>query len=262
MKTPIKFTIVTSTFNAGTSLADTARSLQNQTYRHIEWIIIDGASTDDTVELARSFGNLVTALVSEPDSGIYSAWNKALPLITGDWVLFLGAGDELYQERTLADVATCLSSVASDVSIAYGNVIVVDEETRTDLRLRNDSWMGLEGPWITGRPALPCHQGVLHRISLFTDGFKFDIKCKIAADGEIMLREFLKGHGEKLQLTVTRFLWGGISSRRTNRLRMIAEIVYINMKVGVFYRRPFYQIAVLGSNVVKHFFRSLGFDRI
>ena len=102
---------------------------------------------------------------------------------------------------------------------------------------------------MAGRPELPCHQGAFHRATLFSDGFKFDVRCKIAADNEIMLREFLKGHGVKLQFTVARFRMGGVSYTRTNRLRMIAESVYINFKVGIFFRRPLYQLAVLASNL-------------
>jgi glycosyltransferase involved in cell wall biosynthesis len=254
----MKFSVITSTFNAGQSLAVTGRSLRAQSYRNFEWIIVDGASTDDTVAVARSLGDLISVLISEPDSGIYSAWNKALPVITGDWVLFLGAGDELYGNATLGEVSTLLSSMAQNVSVAYGSVMEVDQYTGQELRLRDETWQGLDGPWVAGRPTLPSHQGAFHRATLFSDGFRFDDRCKISSDNEILLREFLKGHGAKLQLTVARFRVGGLSYTRTNRLRMIAESVYINLKVGIFFRRPFYQIAVLGSNLIKHIPRAFG----
>ena len=76
-----RFTIVTSTFNAAASLPVTARSLAGQTCRDFEWLVMDGASPDGTAEVARGFGDMVTRLVSEPNSGIYDAWNKALPLV-------------------------------------------------------------------------------------------------------------------------------------------------------------------------------------
>lgn len=258
MTGPLKFTVVTSTFNAGALLPDTARSLQCQSYRNFEWIIVDGASTDDTVEKARGFGDLVSLLISEPDTGIYSAWNKVLPRITGDWVLFLGAGDELYDGKTLGKLAETLSTLPADFSIAYGNVVEVDERTSQPVRVRSESWRGLDGPWVAGRPELPCHQGAFHRATLFADGFRFDIRCKIASDNEIMLREFLRGHGVKLELVVARFRMGGLSYTRVNRLRMVAESVYINIKVGIFFRRPVYQMAVLASNLIKHIPRMLG----
>ena len=262
MSRPIKFTVVTSTFNAGDALAATGKSLRAQTYRTFEWIIIDGASTDNTIEVARGFGDLVSLLISEPDSGIYSAWNKALSRITGDWVLFLGAGDELFDEGTFANVAVALSDFPSHASIAYGSVVETDGPTGRELRVRNESWMGIGGRWVMGRPILPCHQGVFHRTSLFLSGFKFDVRCKISADNEILLREFIKGNGLKLQLTVARFRLDGVSYQRINRLRMIAESVYVNFKVGIFFKRPFYQIAVLMSNSIKHIPRLLGFIKV
>lgn len=252
MAKPIKFTVITSVLNAGELLSRTATSLQNQTYRNFEWIIVDGASTDNTLQVARGFSDFVTVLISETDSGIYHAWNKALPLITGDWTLFLGAGDELYNASTLEHIATILSTMDSDISIAYGNVVDVDHETGQEFAARIEDWKGLEGPWFGARPMLPCQQGVLHKTTLFAAGFRFDTRCKIASDGELLLRELLNGHGTKLPIVVTRFLSGGVSSTTTNRLRMVAEIVYINIKVGIFFRRPIRQIAALATNLVKH----------
>lgn len=258
---PIQFTIITSTFNAGELIARTAESIRAQAHPDIQWIIIDGASTDATVAVAQRFEELISTLVSEPDSGIYDAWNKALRFISGDWVLFLGAGDCLDDAETLSNLAGILCDAPPHISLAYGSVKEVDTTGRV-LRLRDECWNGLEGPWTAGRPLLPCHQGVLHRATLFSDGFKFDTRCRIASDSEIMLRELVAGNGIKLQMTVTKFLWGGVSSNRTNRLRMVAEILYINMKVGIFFRRPLYQLAVLASNAMKHIPRLLGFDRI
>src|SRR5688500_8811110 len=93
-----RFSIITSTFNAAAALPSTAQSLARQTCRDFEWIVMDAASRDGTAEVARGFGELVTTLVSEPDRGIYDAWNKALPRLRGEWVLFLGAGDSLFAD--------------------------------------------------------------------------------------------------------------------------------------------------------------------
>ena len=239
----------------------TAESLRAQSLSDFEWIIIDGSSTDNTVSLAQACGDLVSTLISEPDSGIYSAWNKALPRINGAWVLFLGAGDELCSENTLAELSVALGDVPSETTIAYGDVLETDASGHA-LRLRTSSWSGLDGPWATGRPVLPCHQGVLHRSSLFKQGFRYDTRCKIAADGELVLRELIAGNGARVDLTLTKFLLGGISHLRTNRVRMVAECLYINIKLGIFSKRPFYQCSVLLSNLGKQVFRLLGNTRI
>lgn len=246
-----RFTIVTSTFNAARALELTARSLRAQTCRDFEWLVIDGASTDDTVAVARSFGDLVSVLVSEKDSGIYNAWNKALPLIRGQWVLFLGAGDTLYEPRTLEAVATLLDGFSPATTTAYGSVTVADTGAGKDLRTRVPEWRGLDGPWGGGRPLLPCHQGVFQRAGVFK-GFRFDERCRISADNEVLLRELVAGRGAKLDMMVARFEADGISSKRANRLRMVSESIYINWKIGIFRARPIYQLAVLAVNTVQH----------
>ena len=246
-----RFSIVTSTFNAGQALATTARSLQAQTFRDFEWLVMDGASTDDTVGIARSFGDLVTTLVSEKDTGIYNAWNKALPRIRGEWVLFLGAGDALFAPDTLEKVAARLDGLGPEITTAYGSVTVADTAAGVDLRVRNPAWRGLQGPWGGGRPLLPCHQGVFQRASVFR-GFRFDERCRISADNEVLLRELVAGRGAKLDVMVARFEAAGISSKPENRLRMVSESIYINWKLGIFWARPIYQSTVLAMNAAKH----------
>ena len=108
----IKITIVTVTYNAGSLLQKTLQSVYDQTYSAIEHIIIDGASTDNTVAMAKDYmersfasdnGHEVRILV-EPDNGIYDAMNKGLKLATGDYICFLNAGDALKGTETIKQV--------------------------------------------------------------------------------------------------------------------------------------------------------------
>lgn len=246
-----RFSIITATFNACNALSSTARSLQEQTCQSFEWLIVDGASTDDTLAVMRGFGNLVTTMVSEPDTGIYNAWNKALPLLRGEWVLFLGAGDVLYETDTLAKVLAELDKLPLETTTAYGGTTLFDAASGTDMRARNPEWGGLRGPWGGGRPWMPCHQGVFQRARVFHD-FRFDERCRICADGETLLGELLAGRSEKLDIMVARFDADGISSQPRNRLRMVSESVYINWKLGIFHTRPVYQVAVLLVNALLH----------
>jgi glycosyltransferase involved in cell wall biosynthesis len=232
----------------------TAQSLVQQTCRDFEWIVMDAASTDGTADVARSFGDLVTELVSEPDSGIYEAWNKALPRIRGRWVLFLGAGDALYAADVLEKVSMALDRLPTEITTAYGDVTVFNAATGSDIRIRSHVFRGLKGPWGGGRPLLPCHQGVFQRACVFEE-FHFDQRCRISADNETLLRELLAGRGTKLDLMVARFEAGGVSAQPENRLRMVIESVYINWKLGIFWTRPFYQAAVLILNLIKYLSR-------
>jgi len=252
----IKFTIITSTFNAGHLLATTAQSLKRQLYRNFEWIIIDGASRDSTIEVAHDFDDIITVLISEPDNGIYDAWNKALPYVTGDWVLFLGAGDELHEGATLQQLAELLPVLPDNITLAYGDVEDRDASGHS-FGLRDETWEGLSGRWVMGRPALPCHQSVLHRSSLFSNGFRFDTRLTIAADSELLLRELIDGRGHNMGVIVSRFMRGGISDTKDNRLRVFLEVLLVNARIGILYRRPFYLLFKLSVYTVKDVVRRL-----
>lgn len=91
-------TVITATYNASKVLPGLIDSLRSQTDQDFEWIVVDGASTDGTVELVEAAGDVVTRWVSEPDFGIYHALNKALGLATGEYYLVLGADDRLRTE--------------------------------------------------------------------------------------------------------------------------------------------------------------------
>lgn len=87
------FTVITATFNAARLVGRTAASLQAQTDKAFQWIVVDGGSTDGTIEVFRASSNIIAECISEPDRGIADAWNKGLALATGDHVLMLNAGD-------------------------------------------------------------------------------------------------------------------------------------------------------------------------
>ena len=90
-----KFSIITVVYNNVRDIEHTLKSVVNQSYDHIEYIVIDGQSTDGTLEIIQKYRDKITVLLSEKDKGIYDAMNKGLALATGDYVLFLNSGDEL-----------------------------------------------------------------------------------------------------------------------------------------------------------------------
>lgn len=124
-------TLVTVTYNAGHTLERTLQSVAVQSYRDVEHIIMDGASKDNTVEIARNYQqsnpDLRITVVSERDKGLYDAMNKALALATGDFVCFLNAGDKLHNPDTLQNVADTIAA-NPDAGIVYGNTDLVDDE--------------------------------------------------------------------------------------------------------------------------------------
>ncbi|WP_370526631.1 glycosyltransferase [Pedobacter sp. HDW13] len=101
-----KLTVITIVYNNVRDIERTLKSVLNQTYKKIEYIVIDGASTDGTLQVVEQYKNQVSKIVSEPDKGIYDAMNKGLAIATGDYVLFMNSGDELYDQHTVEDVFT------------------------------------------------------------------------------------------------------------------------------------------------------------
>ena len=119
-KYPI-ISIIIATYNAERTLEETLKSIVCQDYKNIELIIVDGVSTDATLDIIQRYNKIVATLISEPDKGIYDAMNKGLGIASGDWCLFLGADDILYDKNVISKAVNCF--VKSD-TIYYGDVIM------------------------------------------------------------------------------------------------------------------------------------------
>ena len=117
----MKITIITVVRNDVGHLESTMQSVLQQTLSEIEYLVIDGDSSDGTVELIKKYSDKLTRWISEPDKGVYDAMNKGIALSTGDFVYFLNSGDTLLSSTTLADMH--LEQVEDKNTIVYGNVL-------------------------------------------------------------------------------------------------------------------------------------------
>lgn len=120
MENKVLISVVTVSYNAVSTIEQTILSVINQTYPHIEYIIIDGGSTDGTVDIIKKYADKIAYWVSEPDKGIYDAMNKGTRISTGDFLIFMGAGDLFY---TLDVVKNFVVQIRHLNVIYYGNVI-------------------------------------------------------------------------------------------------------------------------------------------
>src|SRR5882757_1455688 len=111
--------IVTSTYNAAAGLPYTMRSIFRQTSLDYEWIVIDGGSTDGTVDLLKQYQDMPLFWISEKDRGIYDAWNKACRIARGQWLIFLGAGDELASASVLEEISEILLRAYPTYDVVY-----------------------------------------------------------------------------------------------------------------------------------------------
>src|SRR5476651_671654 len=122
-----KLSVITIVYNNVRDIERTMLSVLNQTYPNIEYIIIDGASTDGTLAIIKKYESQIAKLISEKDGGIYYAMNKGLAVATGDYVLFMNSGDEFYTKDTVASVF----ATADDADIYYGETEMVDDAVQS-----------------------------------------------------------------------------------------------------------------------------------
>ena len=131
----LKISIATVTYNAGALLEKTIASVENQTYPYVEHVIVDGNSTDSTMEVIHHYQerNSVSEkrheinILSESDKGLYDAMNKAIQMATGDYILFLNSGDCLHSPKTLEYVVAAIQNCSNTPAVVYGNTDIVND---------------------------------------------------------------------------------------------------------------------------------------
>ena len=204
-----KFSIITVTYNAGATLEDTIQSVITQSYKNLEYIIVDGGSKDRTLDIIRQYRTHIHTVVSEPDRGLYDAMNKGIRLATGDYICFLNAGDELHEDDTLLMMVHSITgNVLPDV--LYGETAIVDEEGHF-LRMRR-----LSAPehltWKSFRKGmLVCHQAFFARRDLVEP---FDLSYRFSADFDWCIRIMKKSQTlHNTHLTLIDYLNEGMTTR-------------------------------------------------
>lgn len=173
--------IITITYNAAATISPTLISVAQQSFKNFEHLIIDGASTDNTLMLARNKGVKNLKIVSEPDNGLYDAMNKGLDIARGEYVIFLNSGDTFHSSDTLVHYAK-KTGVNSD--IIYGDTNIVDSD-RNFLRPRH-----LSAPKVLlfssfSKGMLICHQAFMVRRSIAP---KFNLNYRFSSDYDWTIR--------------------------------------------------------------------------
>lgn len=247
--------VVISTYNAAETLQACLTSYAEQTYPAKELIIIDGASNDATMAIVESFNQHVTHFISEPDTGIYNAWNKALKLISGAWVYFLGADDYFKDPSVLQKAAEFLDAVPAGVNVAYGRVDYINVNGAY-LYTRGEPWEKV-GRRYRQLMTIP-HQGVFHKSTLFEIHGIFDETFVIAGDFELLLRELKDHTAVFMPITLANMTQAGISARSENSLRIMREIRRAQRKNGIHYAGFHWYFALIRVYVRLILWRLLG----
>ena len=203
--------VITVCYNPGNLLLGTMRSVWAQTYPHVEYLVIDGGSTDGTPSLLAAHADRIDYWVSEPDGGLYAAMNKGLAAATGDYVWFMNAGDRIFSPTTTTEM---LAKAGPQTDVLYGEVMLVDEarthlgpfsETRPMRLPERLDWKSLR------RGMVVCHQGFVARRRIAPP---YQLH-NLAADIDWVI-ECLKHSRETVhtRLVLAEYLAGGVSKQR------------------------------------------------
>lgn len=224
-------TVITVVFNGAKTLEQAILSVINQSYDNVEYIIIDGGSTDTTLDIIRKYEHAIDYWISEPDRGIYDAWNKAVRYASGDWVCFLGSDDYFWELETLSRLVPFMTTSHLGVKLVYGSFAAVNnhgELLYVTGEGCSNSRSALGDVLSIPRPGL-----MLCR-SWFENYGYFDISYRIVGDYEMLLRGW---HKEKAyfvpDLIVAGMIQGGVSSNPRNTIRSLREIRRAQISHGI-----------------------------
>jgi glycosyltransferase involved in cell wall biosynthesis len=215
------FTIIIATYNTGNLIVKTIDSIIAQSYKNFELIIIDGKSNDNTLDILNNYKDKITLLISENDNGIYDAWNKGLYNTKNEWILFLGAGDEI--------IPKCLEN--------YTNFIVSNNKydfisSKINLITNNGTiirTIGKDWKWDDFSKYMSVsHVASLHNKNYFDQYGLFDIKYKIVGDYELLLRAKQSLKAGFLDIVQANMLIGGVSLSNAALL----ESYYAKVRTG------------------------------
>ncbi|SFE88941.1 glycosyltransferase family 2 protein [Thermoflexibacter ruber] len=217
--------VITPTFNAAQTLIACIESVASQTYPYFEHWIIDGLSTDNTMEIVKEYASKYTHLkyVSEKDTGIYNAMNKGISLSKGDWLYFLGADDRLYGNSVLSDIFE--KSINEDIGVIVGDIIInFANHTHSYKSTKFDKY------FFAGESIY--HQAILMSKKVFEVAGNFDESYKICADTKMEYEAFRFGFQYLyVDIIIASYSGTGISSdskyidlTRNERVRIIQHI--------------------------------------
>ncbi len=249
----MKVSIITATLNVDGTLAEAAESLFAQTHTDIEYIVVDGGSTDGTQELVRSFGDKVATFISEPDHGIYDAINKGFAKSSGEVVGLLHADDMFAGPETIEKIVQQFRTSQCDAM--YGDLQYVHRSNPSRVIRQWNS-----GPFLPGmisRGWMPPHPTLFIRREVFLKHGPYNLRYKTAADYDFMLR-ILKDNQLRigyLPEVLVRMRMGGASNRGLGELIRKSREDMLIMKS---HQLPFPLFALLSKNFSKisQFFRN------
>lgn len=241
-----KITVITVVYNAVYDIEKTIRSVIDQSYNNIEYIVIDGGSKDGTLDIIKQYTEQISLWISEPDKGIYDAMNKGIIKATGDWINFMNAGDYFYSSNSVSDMFNLPLNEYKDYAVIYGDA---------EFRLNSFSYI-IEAQKSQPDRFMPfSHQAAFVRTELAKKN-PFDTRYKIAADTEFFLRLTKEGLiFSRIPVVVCSYDSSqGISAQ--NEVARSKELVEMQVRHGADKNSPYYR-SFIRDAYIKQFLRMI-----
>jgi GT2 family glycosyltransferase len=217
-----RISIVTVVRNNAKTIRRAIESVLNQSYTNIEYIVIDGGSTDGTLEIIQEFNDRLALWISEPDDGIFDAMNKGVSLTGGDYVALLNS-DDYYRSDAIQKVAIAIEMTRPDV--VYGDYIFVADDVQ--IEVPTPATVDLLGGMTLGHPAMFVSRQTYQRLGLY------DLRYSLSADFDLALRLYLAGcRFEKVPGLIAYFTSGGAAESNLTRASLEA-ITVLRRQAGI-----------------------------
>lgn len=220
----MKISIITVCFNSAKTIEGTIKTVAGQTYPDIEYIIIDGGSTDDTLSILNNYNEIINILVSEPDDGLYDAMNKGINISSGEFIMFLNSDDLLNNNNTIQNIMDEIDRYS--LNVVYGNISFFKNDINKVVRLWKSSNFKNENifkGWHPPHPGLTVSKEIFNKVGVFNN------KLKIVADYDFMLRCFnyrpLKI--KYINEVIVRMRIGGASTTINGVISSFFEFIYV-----------------------------------
>lgn len=215
----MKISIITVCYNSAKTIEKTFKSVQRQTYKNIEYIVVDGGSKDTTIDLVKKYKSIVSQWVSEPDKGLYDAMNKGIAMASGDIVGILNSDDIFTNDFVLENVAKF--HLQNNVEASVGNIIQFNEVGKTVRKYSAKNW----NPEKLKIGFMPAHPALFFKRYLFKKYGLYHLDFTIGADYELITRFFLKHNisWKFSNITTTSMLIGGLSSSGVSSYQLISK---------------------------------------
>ncbi len=226
----MKVSIITSCYNRESTVSGAIESVLSQDYPNVEYIVVDGASSDGSLDIINSYKERLSKIISEPDHGMYEAINKGVRLANGDIIGLVHSDDFLYDNYVISDIVRVFERTGAD--IVYGDGIYVRNDN-TNVVVRN--WIGgnyhrwkVRCGWLPLHPTCYIRRDVMEREGLYDESYK------ISADSDLLVRYLYKAQLKVVYFhrKIIRMRMGGLSTDREKRKQMWNEDIRMYQSHG------------------------------